>query len=197
MCSTCGSSGWSSPGCGAKPTWCATSTTSCCVSNADFMTTCPALQVFQSRLGLGSGRLRNAGFVHLTPNGRTLELQIDAQAKQDAELLDGCYCIESEAVALFHQPHQALQLVLAAMTLLVLGRRITTQNQALVLVTDFHHVLIEEIGLKDVLLDEFANLRVGECRNVLEMRLVQALLALGRSCPDRPLEPPLSRGSAR
>ncbi len=41
-------------------------------------------------------RHKIAGWVHLTLNGRTLELQIDAQAKQDAELLDGCYCIESD-----------------------------------------------------------------------------------------------------
>jgi transposase len=36
------------------------------------------------------------GLARLTLNGRTLELQIDAQAKQDAESLDGCYCIETD-----------------------------------------------------------------------------------------------------
>jgi transposase len=35
----------------------------------------------------------------LTLNGRTLELHIDAQARQDAELLDGCYCIESDVAS--------------------------------------------------------------------------------------------------
>jgi transposase len=41
-------------------------------------------------------RHKLAGFVNLTLDGRTLELQIDEQGKQDAELLDGCYCIESD-----------------------------------------------------------------------------------------------------
>jgi transposase len=41
-------------------------------------------------------RHKIARLVHLTLNGRTLELQIDVQAKHDAELLDGCYCIESD-----------------------------------------------------------------------------------------------------
>ena len=35
-------------------------------------------------------------FVELTLNDQVIELQIDAQAKQDAALLDGCYCIESD-----------------------------------------------------------------------------------------------------
>jgi transposase len=41
-------------------------------------------------------RHKIAGFVDLTLDGRILELQIDAQAKQNAELLDGCYCIETD-----------------------------------------------------------------------------------------------------
>ena len=44
-------------------------------------------------------RHKIAGFVHLTLNGRTLELHIDAQTRQDAELLDGCYCIESDVAS--------------------------------------------------------------------------------------------------
>jgi transposase len=44
-------------------------------------------------------RHKIAGFVHLTLNGRTLELHIDAQARHDAELLDGCYCIESDVAS--------------------------------------------------------------------------------------------------
>ncbi len=44
-------------------------------------------------------RHKLAGFVNLTLNGRILELQIDEQGKQDAELLDGCYCIESDVLS--------------------------------------------------------------------------------------------------
>ena len=38
-------------------------------------------------------------FVELTLNDRTIELQIDEQAKQQVALLDGCYCIESDVPA--------------------------------------------------------------------------------------------------
>jgi transposase len=37
-----------------------------------------------------------SGFVTLSLNERTIELQLDEQAKQEAALLDGCYCIESD-----------------------------------------------------------------------------------------------------
>jgi transposase len=37
-----------------------------------------------------------SAFVELTLNQREIELEIDAQAKQEAALLDGCYCIESD-----------------------------------------------------------------------------------------------------
>jgi len=37
-----------------------------------------------------------SAFVELTLNHREIELQIDEQAKQEAALLDGCYCIESD-----------------------------------------------------------------------------------------------------
>ena len=40
-----------------------------------------------------------SAFVELTLNQRAIELHIDAQAKQEAELLDGCYCIESDVPA--------------------------------------------------------------------------------------------------
>jgi transposase len=40
-----------------------------------------------------------SAFVELTLNNRTIELQIDEQAKQQAALLDGCYCIESDVPA--------------------------------------------------------------------------------------------------
>jgi transposase len=40
-----------------------------------------------------------SAFVELTLNQREIELQIDAQAKQEAALLDGCYCIESDVPA--------------------------------------------------------------------------------------------------
>jgi transposase len=44
-------------------------------------------------------RHKIAAFVAVTLQGRTLELEIDAQGKQNAELLDGCYCIESDVPA--------------------------------------------------------------------------------------------------
>jgi transposase len=40
-----------------------------------------------------------SAFVELTLNQREIELQIDAQGKQEAALLDGCYCIESDVPA--------------------------------------------------------------------------------------------------
>lgn len=40
-----------------------------------------------------------SAFVELTLNNRAIELQIDEQAKQEAVLLDGCYCIESDVPA--------------------------------------------------------------------------------------------------
>jgi transposase len=40
-----------------------------------------------------------SAFVTLTQNNRTIELQIDEHAKQEAALLDGCYCIESDVPA--------------------------------------------------------------------------------------------------
>lgn len=40
-----------------------------------------------------------AAFVELTLNDRTIERQIDEQAKHQAALLDGCYCIESDVPA--------------------------------------------------------------------------------------------------
>ncbi|MCP4826752.1 MAG: transposase, partial [Shimia sp.] len=40
-----------------------------------------------------------SAFVELTLNDRAIELQIDEQAKQEAALLDGCYCIESDVPA--------------------------------------------------------------------------------------------------
>jgi len=45
-------------------------------------------------------------FVELTLNERAIELQIDEQAKQDAALLDGCYCIESDAPAAHLSPQE-------------------------------------------------------------------------------------------
>lgn len=44
-------------------------------------------------------RYKLSGFVELTLAGRTLELHIDEAAQQAAELLDGCYCIESDVPA--------------------------------------------------------------------------------------------------
>jgi transposase len=41
-------------------------------------------------------RHKIAGFADLTLTGRVIELHIDEPAKQDAELLDGCYCIETD-----------------------------------------------------------------------------------------------------
>lgn len=40
-----------------------------------------------------------SAFVELTLKDRAIELQIDEQAKQQAGLLDGCYCIESDVPA--------------------------------------------------------------------------------------------------
>jgi len=40
-----------------------------------------------------------SAFVELTLKDRAMELQIDEQAKQQAGLLDGCYCIESDVPA--------------------------------------------------------------------------------------------------
>ena len=41
-------------------------------------------------------RHKLCAFVELTLEGRNIELAIDEKAKQDAALLDGCYCIESD-----------------------------------------------------------------------------------------------------
>jgi transposase len=41
-------------------------------------------------------RHKLSAFVELTLNNRAVALQIDEPAKQDAALLDGCYCIESD-----------------------------------------------------------------------------------------------------
>jgi transposase len=40
-----------------------------------------------------------SAFVELTLDNRTIELQIDEQAQQEAALLDGCYCIETDVPA--------------------------------------------------------------------------------------------------
>jgi transposase len=40
-----------------------------------------------------------SAFVELTLNDRAIELQIDEPAKDEAALLDGCYCIESDVSA--------------------------------------------------------------------------------------------------
>jgi transposase len=40
-----------------------------------------------------------SAFIELTLENRAIELQIDEQAKQQAALLDGCYCIESDVPA--------------------------------------------------------------------------------------------------
>ena len=44
-------------------------------------------------------RHKLSGFVELTLNQRQIELQIDEAAKQQAALLDGCYCIETDVPA--------------------------------------------------------------------------------------------------
>ena len=46
-----------------------------------------------------AGRHKLSAFVEMTLNDRTIELQIDEQAKQKAALLDGCYCIETDVSA--------------------------------------------------------------------------------------------------
>ena len=46
-----------------------------------------------------AARHKLSAFVELTLNDRQIELQIDKQAKEDAALLDGCYCIESDVPA--------------------------------------------------------------------------------------------------
>jgi transposase len=46
-----------------------------------------------------ASRHRLSAFVELTLNDRAIELQIDEQAQQEAALLDGCYCIESDVPA--------------------------------------------------------------------------------------------------
>lgn len=50
----------------------------------------------------GSGwarRYKLSAFVELTLRERTIHLALDACAKQEAELLDGCYCIETDVLA--------------------------------------------------------------------------------------------------
>jgi len=44
--------------------------------------------------------------VELTLNDRAMELQIDEQAKQEAALRDGCYCIESDVPAAHLSPQE-------------------------------------------------------------------------------------------
>jgi transposase len=62
-------------------------------------------------------RHKVAGFVSLTLNGRVIALQIDGPAKQNAELLDGCYCIESDVPSVhltkgdIHERYKDLQKV--------------------------------------------------------------------------------------
>jgi transposase len=46
-----------------------------------------------------ASRHRLSAFVELALNNRAIEFQIDEQAKHDAALLDGCYCIESDVPA--------------------------------------------------------------------------------------------------
>jgi transposase len=46
-----------------------------------------------------AGHYKLSAFVELSLNDRAIELQIDEQAKQEAALLDGCYCIESDVPA--------------------------------------------------------------------------------------------------
>lgn len=43
-----------------------------------------------------AARHKLCAFVELTLNDRQIELQLDEQAKKEAALLDGCYCIESD-----------------------------------------------------------------------------------------------------
>jgi len=43
-----------------------------------------------------AGERKLCGFVELTLHEREIQLRIDEQAKADAALLDGCYCIESD-----------------------------------------------------------------------------------------------------
>ena len=58
-----------------------------------------------------------SGFVALTLDERTLELHVDEAAKQHAELLDGCYCIETDVQAIHlsteqvHERYKGLQQV--------------------------------------------------------------------------------------
>ena len=51
------------------------------------------------QLNQWAGQHKLAAFVELTLNDRVIELTVDEQAKQQAELLDGCYCIESDVPA--------------------------------------------------------------------------------------------------
>jgi len=44
-------------------------------------------------------RHKLAAFVSLTLNERVISVEIDAAAKQEAELLDGCYCLDSDVPA--------------------------------------------------------------------------------------------------
>jgi transposase len=51
------------------------------------------------QLNRWAGRHKLSAFVELTLNEREIALRIDEQAKQEGELLDGCYCIESDVSA--------------------------------------------------------------------------------------------------
>jgi transposase len=51
-------------------------------------------------------RHKLAALVELTLNNRAIELHIDEQAKQDAALLDGCYCIESDVPVAHLSPQE-------------------------------------------------------------------------------------------
>lgn len=61
------------------------------------------------QLQQGAPRHKLSAFVEVTLNERTLALHINEVAKEEAALLDGCYCIESE-VPEAHPRHPAIRL---------------------------------------------------------------------------------------